>query len=190
MSDKDLARRTEIKLKINGVDITDDINQYFISLSYTDNEEDKADDLQITLDDREGVWIGKWINSHTDKTAGKCAEISAVIMQKNFEGDGKDRILDCGVFEIDSIDSGGPPATVNLKGTSIPYTSTIRTQKKTKAWENIKLSKIAKEIAVKNGMQHFFESNYDPIYQRKEQVRESDIVFLQSCESLSRELIV
>ena len=353
MSNSDLARRTEIKLTFEGEDISADINKYLISLTYTDNEEEKTDDLQVSLDDRENIWLGDWLNQKSDggeatvekkKTASsfkvgdivqftgnthyvssnaasgkatkpgrakitqtyngkhpyhlravdnsnkfiygvygwvdskfvvslggstapaggtvstggvkvgdivqftggsvyvsstatkaaatrgaskckvtiansnthpyhlisqdgkgvygwvdsscvkssstsnsgamgsggaKCAEISAIIIQKNWDGSGKDKILDCGIFEIDSVDGGGPPAKVDIKGTSIPYTSTIRVQKKTRAWENVKLSTIAKEIASKNGMKHMFESNYDPLYTRKEQIQESDIVFLQ-----------
>lgn len=255
------ARRTEIRLTFEGVDISADINKHLLSLTYTDNEEDETDDLQVSLDDREGVWLGDWLNTpaqpapapaesggwkigdevtangqpqyssygngnpgaalsgykgkvthlnmksgvpypiHVDqkgwfaesqvsKTAAKQdtmtqsggakgAEISAVIIQKNWESDGKDRVLDCGVFQVDTVDGSGPPAKVTIKAGSIPYTSTIRTQKKTKAWEKIKLSAIANEVAGKNGMKCMFESEFDPFYNRKEQVQESDIVFLQ-----------
>lgn len=170
------ARRVAVRLTFEGADISADINKHLISLTYTDNEEDETDDLQLSIDDREGVWLGNWLNM---PSAAKGAEISAVIIQKNWESDGKDRVLDCGVFQIDSVDGSGPPAKVTIKAGSIPYTSTIRTQKKTKAWEKIKLSAIANEIAGKNGMKCMFESAFDPFYNRKEQVQESDIVFLQ-----------
>jgi phage protein D len=62
MSDSGLARRVEVRIDIDGTDISVDINKYLLSMSYTDNEEDKTDDLQIELDDREGVWIGDWLN--------------------------------------------------------------------------------------------------------------------------------
>lgn len=170
------ARRTAVRLFFEGVDITADINKHLLSLTYTDNEEDETDDLQVSIDDREGVWLGSWLNM---PSAAKGAEISAVIIQKNWESDGKDRVLDCGTFQIDSVDGSGPPAKVTIKGGSIPYTSTIRTQKKTKAWEQIKLSAIANEIAGANGLACMFESAFDPFYKRKEQVEESDITFLQ-----------
>ena len=140
------ARRTAVRLTFAGVDISADINKHLLSLTYTDNEEDKTDDLQLSLDDREGVWLGKWLNT---PGASKGVEISAVIVQKNWESNGKDRVLDCGVFEIDTVDGSGPPAKATIKAGSIPYKSTVRTQKKTKAWENYTLSGIAKEIAGK-----------------------------------------
>ncbi len=228
MSNTNLARRTEISIKISGVDVSADINKYLLSMTYTDHEEDKADDLQIELDDRDGTWLD-WLgspakNAETGEelniggivyfkggdhyvtsvavtpnnpksgapTAGlakitniakgalhpyhliggfyggadgdstvygwvdadlisegggqaasggaksiKGAKISAVIVQKNLKSDGKDNTLDCGTFEIDSVNASGPPAKVSIKATSLPYSSTLRTQKKTKAWENI-----------------------------------------------------
>ena len=47
MSDKHLARRAETQVVLNGVDISVYVNKDWISLTYTDNEEDEADDLQI-----------------------------------------------------------------------------------------------------------------------------------------------
>ncbi|SHG90512.1 phage late control D family protein [Tepidibacter thalassicus] len=262
MSNNEMARRVEIRLEFEGVDISADVNKYFLSMTYTDNEEDKTDDLQLTLDDREGVWLGDWLNTpaqpqtpeinnsgwkigdevivngkpqyssygrgtpgsavtnykgkvtklnikqgvpypiHVEKIGwfaenqvekisakqetmtnsggAKGAMIHALIVQKNWDSTGKDKVLDCGLFEIDSVDGSGPPAKVSLKGTSIPYTSTIRKQKKTKAWENIFLKAIAEEIASKNGMKCMFESAYNPYYDRREQVQQSDIVFLKT----------
>ena len=44
MSEKDLARRSRIKVKFAGVDITSNLMPYLLSLNYTDNEEDETDD--------------------------------------------------------------------------------------------------------------------------------------------------
>lgn len=171
-----LARRTAIAVSIDGTDISDDANNYLISLAYTDNEEDKADDLQLSLDDREGIWLENWLDS---ENGTKGVEISAKIIQKNWESDGSDRVLDCGVFEIDSLDGSGFPAAVAIKGTSLPFSSAVRTAKHTKAWEKITLEAIAGEIADRSGMSLMYESSYNPLYDRKEQVELSDICFLQ-----------
>lgn len=174
MSDKNKARRTKLKVIIDGADVSADVTKYLLSASYTDNEEDKTDDFQLDLDDRDGIWLNKWLKDQL-----KGMELSAVVVQENWNSNGKDRVLDCGVFEVDSVDTSGPPAKVSIKATSIPYSSTLRTQKKTKAWENIKLSAIAAEIAGKNGLACMYESSSDPLYTRREQVQESDIAFLQ-----------
>lgn len=62
MSDKNQARRAAAEIAFGGTDITASISPYFLSLTYTDNEEDEADDLQLKLQDREGIWLTKWLN--------------------------------------------------------------------------------------------------------------------------------
>ncbi len=111
--------------------------------------------------------------------SGKGLKISAVIVLSNGNNDGKDVVLDCGQFELDSIDAQGPPATVTIKGTSLSYSNTVRQTLKSKSWENTTLSKIAYEIADKNGMGVLFESGFNPKYTRVEQYQTSDIAFLQ-----------
>lgn len=261
MSDKDLARRVSINVDIAGTDVSLDINKSLLSLSYTDNEEDKTDDLQITLEDKEGIWINDWKSKANDKSpvtsngkwaigdtvivngkaysssfGGKAGAtltnykgkitnlnlkdgithpihvdkkgwfaindvkkatssststsstsssnlkglmINATVVQQNYNSDGKDLVLNCGSFEIDTVDMSGPPSKVTIKCTSLPYKSTIRKQAKTKAWEKVKLSVIANEIAKTNNMECMFLSKDNPFYERKEQVQKSDIVFLQ-----------
>ncbi|MEN6437014.1 MAG: SH3 domain-containing protein [Syntrophobacter sp.] len=269
MSDKDLARRTDAQVCFDGVDISASLRQYLISLTYTDNEEDETDDLQIKIEDRDGVWQTKWLNAamqaaasgppspgstesteknykvtaksglnvrsgpgtnhskfgalaygtqiavafisngwatiaYSGKTAYVCADyitevssesasgaaaasdsttvkglsIQAVIVRKNWNSDGKDKVLDCGQFELDSMDADGPPATITIKGTSLPFKSHIRQTKKSKAWEAYTLSGIASEMASMNGMTCMYESATDPHYARIEQITMSDIAFL------------
>lgn len=91
---------------------------------------------------------------------------------------GSDETLDSGVFELDSVDCSGPPSTITIKGTSLPFTCPIRQTKKTKAWENYVLSGIANEMAASAGMTVMYLSVADPLIIREEQTDESDIVFL------------
>lgn len=109
--------------------------------------------------------------------------ISAAIVRKNWVGNGKDELLDCGQFELDSVSADGPPSTITIKATALPFTSTIRQTEKSKAWEARNLSSIAAEIARLNGMSCMYESGYDPYYARAEQYKISDIRFLSKlCE--------
>jgi len=112
-------------------------------------------------------------------TASKKAELHAVICRQNWDGTGKDDVLDCGVFELDTVDLSGPPNTLTLKGTSLSYESGIRQTKKSRAWENMKLSAIADSIARGGGYQSMFLSGYDPHYTRREQADKTDIAFLR-----------
>ena len=90
----DFARRTDVMIRFDGVDITKDIKPYFLSLTYTDNEEDTPDDIQITLQDRDGIWLEKWLTdvmnadaapeaSETAAAGSGTLEIGAVV---NFTG--------------------------------------------------------------------------------------------------------
>ncbi len=176
------ARRTKIQISFGGKDATLDVNKYLGSLTYTDNDKDKADDLQLNLDDKDGIWLNDWLVKNNKDIKGM--ELEAVIVQKNFDSDGNDKVLNCGVFYIDDMGFTSPPSKVSIKAMSIPYTSTLKTQKKSKAWENIKLSKIANEIGAANGFKVMFESKFDPVYKRLEQLSESDIVFLKkACDN-------
>ena len=53
------ARRAYVRIEYDGKDITDQLSEMLISVSYTDNT-DEADNLEITLEDREGNWAGSW----------------------------------------------------------------------------------------------------------------------------------
>ncbi|MCM1275455.1 MAG: hypothetical protein NC299_08820 [Lachnospiraceae bacterium] len=113
-------------------------------------------------------------------SSGKGLKISAAIVRCNFNSDGADEILDCGQFELDSVDVSGPPNEVTIKGTSIAYSNSVRQVEKSKAWESVTLSQIASEIAENNGMVLMFYSALNPSYSRVEQYRQSDISFLST----------
>ncbi len=179
------ARRTKLKVKYEGVDISKDLETYLISLSYTDNEEDQADDLQLALEDREGNWARDWL----EQTGGKGAEIQASIIQVDKHG--KEKELECGKFKSDTVNESGPPTKVTIKATSIPTDAAITAEEKTKAWEKIKLSAIVAEIAGKNKLESQFESEDDPYYDRREQTKKSDLVFLKElCKDAGQSLKV
>lgn len=120
--------------------------------------------------------------SETKETTKKVSDpklITATIVQKNWHDNGKDVHLNCGTFELDSVDASGPPTKITLKGTSIPYTSTMRVARKSKAWENTTLKVIAEQIAKESRLKLMYLAGSNPKYKRKEQVQQSDIVFLQ-----------
>lgn len=69
MSNVNQARRTTAQVVFNGVDISVYVNSDLISLTYTDNEEDEADDLQIKVLDREKNWLQKWLDTLVSNAA-------------------------------------------------------------------------------------------------------------------------
>ena len=342
MSSRNLARRTKAEVSFGGIDITKSIQPYLLSISYTDNEEDETDDLQIKIQDRDDLWLTQWLDEISEKlswaspsggsasgdavvseankylgtpyvwggsspsgfdcsglvyyalneaginvprttaqgykdmatpvneataqpgdliffgtqgvvdhvgiymgngqmvnAAGSCVQITdintrragiiswgriggatqsgsaasaqagtqssgsgsstssgeqgassdgggaeerlamdVVFVRENWNSDGSDAVLPCGEFELDNISCSGPPNTVCIKGSSIPFSSQLRQTCKSKAWESYTLSGIANEIAGSGGMTCMYESDSDPYYERVEQIDMSDIEFL------------
>lgn len=66
MSSRDIARRARVEISFDGTDITSSILPYLKSLSYTDKQEDEADDLQLTLQDADGIWMERWLSQIVD----------------------------------------------------------------------------------------------------------------------------
>lgn len=122
---------------------------------------------------------GSDVKRISERSGSRGLKISAVIIRENWNGDGKDDVLDCGEFELDSVEADGPPAAVTVKATSLPYSCSIRQTLKSKSWENVTLKDVVNAIAKNNGLTVMFESAYNPKYNRIEQYRMSDIAFLQ-----------
>lgn len=198
MSNRDLAWRTKIGLSFQGVDISGEVQDRFVSLQYSDCVSGETDDLQITLQDADNKIIGEWLNTTLENraahnmarqsgagegVAGKTSTFSAIIARVNRNRDGLTDILDCGTFELDSVSQGGAPQTVTLKGTSLDFSSGIRQTERCRVWENITLRDIAHRMAGSAGFSLMFLSDRDPLYEWREQIQQSDIDFLEDlCE--------
>lgn len=147
------ARRAEARIFFGGVDITSDCRKYLLSLSYTDNEGiDEADDLQITLQDRDGVWQQGWLKRAVEAAANRSRldpalsslTIQAKILRKE---NGKTTEMDCGKFQLDAVSTSGPPDVITIKGTSVPYHAAMRNTKVERTWSGTKLTQIARTLA-------------------------------------------
>lgn len=73
----DIARRAEALISFQGVDITNDIKPYLLQMVYTDNEADETDDLQLTLQDRDGIWLTKWLGDAIEAAASSSSSSSS-----------------------------------------------------------------------------------------------------------------
>ena len=92
MSAKDMARRVELRLKFQNVKVPANINKYLSSLTFTDEDEDNADDLQLAFDDRERKWLGSWLEVKptfikTTTTVQKQVEAASVVNYVVKKGD-------------------------------------------------------------------------------------------------------
>jgi phage protein D len=165
------ARRAFLTVEYMGVDITKDIAIDLIDFKYTDNASDTADDIEITLKDEKAKWLNDWFPEKGDT-------IKVIINTLNWNKNGDSGSLYCGSFIIDEPEYSGRPRKMTLKGISTPSNTNFTSTKKSRAWENIKLSAIAQNIADSAGLDLFFDAPSDPLYSRKDQSEASDMSFL------------
>lgn len=165
------SRWAEVLIEYEGVNISADIAPYLTSFTYTDNASDKADDISFTLEDRKRLWTDDWFPTKGDK-------VKVSIAVHEWEAPDKAESLPCGTFEVDEVAVSGPPNIVTIKAVSTLISKPMRQEKHTRAWENIKLSSIAADIANKNSLKLFWDCTDDPFFKRRDQVEISDLDFL------------
>lgn len=158
-------KKTLFTVIYEGTDITNDISEDVISITYVDNEDGKVDDVTISLKDESGKWIGPWMPKKGDLLSVMIKPFNAIA-------------LNCGKFEVDEISASGPPSTIEIKAVSVPIKSGIRRLLKTKAWEKTTLKTIATEMAAASKLEFLYLVDEDPYYGRQDQTEQSDLAFL------------
>lgn len=160
----DAVRTPKYIIKYNGNEISKYISDQVLSVSYTDNEEGKSDDLSIQIEDSQALWKNGWYPQKGDKLS-----VSA--------GYENEQLYDFGNFEIDEITFSGPPDIVDIKAVATPITAALR-QNNTKAYEETTLIDIANEIGQKHGFTVIGTQGAVKI-ERITQNQERDLAFLK-----------
>lgn len=156
-------RQPVIVVKYNDTDITRNISKYITNLRYEDNHTGESDTAEITLDNRDLRWINSWYPVKGDKL-----EIDIY-----FEG----IHLPCGEFEVDEIEPSGFPDVITLRGIATKFNNNLR-EEKTRAFENVTLAEIVREIADESNMATYIEIKEDLQLSRVEQNQKNDLAFL------------
>ncbi|MCF0157987.1 MAG: transcriptional regulator [Veillonella sp.] len=154
-------------------DITDAVDKFLISATYTDNMSGTVDDLSISLEDRGNLWINDWYPSH-----GSFIDITMNSLNWNTLSDGQ-VALHVGKFQLDEIESSSPPNTVTLKAVALEGNSSLRETKVNKTWDKTSVKAIATDIAIRNNMTLYWDCDTDPSIDHSEQSSESDLAYLQ-----------
>ena len=166
-----IARNIEVQIKIASKDVTKDLEPFFLSATYEDAASGETDTCEVELMDEARKFLGDWF-----PTRGDTLEIE--FLKRNW-GDGQQTNLFLGLFEIDEIGNSFPPARCKIKGNSVSQNSALRQTDKSRSWENVKLSAIARQIASEAGLELFFDAEDDPQIQRAEQSEISSLKFLE-----------
>ncbi len=164
------ARRAVLEVSIDGHDVVGAVAPCLLEFTYTDNSHGKADEVQLTLHNREGKWTREW-------KPKKGQRVTAAIKCLSWEEPGKDLSLPCGTFKVDEIEFSGPPDKVTIKAVSSDLTGELRETDKTRAWENASLQTVAGQIAGEHGLQLMYDGK-PHTFKRQDQRNESDLAFL------------
>ncbi|TCO15233.1 hypothetical protein EV666_102211 [Camelimonas lactis] len=161
----DLGQPTAL-LNYNGVPLWDSVSSHVLSLTFTDNIEGEADEIQLDLQNASGKWFDAWSPQHNDEVDG----------QFGYRGG---LLVPVGTFFVDKpcAKGGRGGDTFSTQGQSVPVDKALRT-KKTKAFENQKLGDIARKVAGEHGMQ-IVGTPPDIGFGRITQRRETDLEFLK-----------
>lgn len=153
--------QAKFRVIYNSKDISRDLVANLLSIKYTDNTEDKADELSLTLENVDAYWENEWYPQKGDKI--EC-EI------------GYEALMNCGQFEVDEIEIASSPDTVTIKAIAAAVTGSLRTVK-SKAHENTTLKEIVDQVAGAHGLTVTGEIG-DIQFTRITQHRERDLAFL------------
>lgn len=164
------ARHARVRIVYNKEDISEQIASFLDSFDFKDSADSIADDMSLSLEDRKELWESDWF---PDK--GATLKASLIFTNWGTEGDVE---IPIGIFEVDEIEVSGLPHKVKIKAVSVPSNNELRGAKKNRAWEKVKLSAIAKEIADRAGIGLYLNMRDDEEIERLEQKNESDLAFL------------
>lgn len=147
-----------------GRDITVDVSQYLVMLSYSDAIAGESDEVTLEFEDVEGLWKNTWEPRKGDEL--------------RVEFGYKDNLTPAGTFIIDEITIQGPPDTLTIKALATSTQQSTRTET-SQAFEATTLLDIARKIAAKNGLavEGYIEPDIE--INRVTQNRETDLGFLR-----------
>lgn len=170
--DPDLWRRAvtgvskpHFQLIYRGIDISSELAPMVTSVTYTDLYHGEVDEIDVTVQDRDGRWKGSW-----KPEAGDTMQLTIF--------DGRGGVLPCGSFELDEPDAEGDRGgdRMVMRGLAAPISKELRTEK-TRAFEKQSLSAIVGRVAGEAGLS--LEGQIDNLtFERITQRRERDLEFL------------
>lgn len=164
------ARRVSLDVSIDGHSATDWLDASLIDLTYTDQAGGKADEIELTLHDRDGSW-------RNDYMPKKGMPVTVTILCNNWFDDGDAYDVPCGEFKIDEVEFSGPPAKVKIKAVSAALTSGLRDTAKTRGWGKKSFKDLAGEIAKEHQLSLVWQGE-DVKLDRVDQRNEADLAFI------------
>jgi len=154
--------RSQFSVRYAQKDVTSELAQCLLSLTYTDYLTGQSDELEIELEDVDGRWKDAWYPGKGDT------------LQVEIGWQGQERVR-VGVFQIDEIEFAGGPSTVRIRALAASIGQSLRTIEHV-AYENTTLDAVASRIAARHGLT--LTGRIEPIGLDRLTQSESDGVFL------------
>ncbi|MBT2717556.1 phage late control D family protein [Bacillus sp. ISL-57] len=165
------GRRISTDILYDNQTISVDIDPFITDVSFSDNFSGQADTISLSIGDRERKWMNTWMPK-------KGASLEASLIISSDWGSTKSSKRKLGYFEIDDINVSGPPNKLNIGGTSVPQSSSLKGQRKNRSWEKTNFKHVASDIAKRNKMKLYFSAEENPSFDRVDQEYETDLAFL------------
>lgn len=161
-ADSTAHRKPVYQITVNGIDISRTLRPLLMRLTLRESRGEKADQLDITVDDSLG-------------NLALPPKGATVVLRLGYEHTG---LIDKGSFTVDEIEHSGAPDVVSLRCRSADMRATLR-ERASASWHESTLGQIVRDIAAKNGI----AANIDPALasvkvQHADQTNESDMHFL------------
>ena len=169
------ARRVEplLAYRVRGKDQLLPLSGRLLSFRFEEEAHGRADSLEVGLEDREELLFKDWFPK-------KGTRILGALVCHHWRHPDRKELLDCGEFEVDEIEISGPPRQVVLRAKSTYITTSLRQEKKTRAWEHTNLRHMAAQIAAEHGLELVCHLKDPPSWKRVDQVEQSDLEFLKA----------
>ncbi|EMP4585820.1 phage late control D family protein [Enterobacter hormaechei] len=152
----------QFMLTLNSKDITGNISDRLINLTMTDNRGFEADQLDIELDDSDGLV----------ELPVRGAVLALYLGWKGFALVGK------GEFTVDEVEHHGAPDTVTLRARSADFRGTLNSRRE-ESWHDTTLGAVVEAIATRNKLRASVAQSLAGIpVPHIDQSQESDAVFL------------
>lgn len=160
-----MVTKPYFSLIYQGVDISSELDPMTTSVTYTDKAHGEIDEIDVTVQDKDGRWKSSWFPETGDT-------MTLTIF------DGMGGVLPCGAFEMDEPEASGDRGgdIMIIRGLAAPISKPLRTQK-TRAFENQSLRQIVQKVASDNGLTVEGDIE-DQNFKRVTQRRERDLEFL------------
>ncbi|MCS4318524.1 phage protein D [Serratia sp. BIGb0234] len=159
----------DFSLSLQEKDITQNIRKRLISLSLTDNRGFEADQLDIELDDSDGLMVMPQRNAVLALSLGWKG---AALTPK-------------GLFTVDEVEHHGSPDTLTIRARSADFRGSLNTRRD-ESYHDTTLSHIVQKVAARNALKATLAAGLSTIkVSHIDQTQETDAAFLTRLASLN-----